>query len=436
MGSRLDQVLERIRAGLDGLPEDTVRRVLDYYQEYIAEAIEAGRSEDEILLRLGDPGEIVEEIRAEASLAPEKTPADMPGPGLGGPSPTGTTEKTGDRCGRIYSGARAHAGKILLALGVSPFYLLGIGFYIIAAGGLLSALTAVGLTVAGILEIAPGYTWEKISMAGIGIFAAGCLAITGLLLWVGAAGITSFAHGLWRRDLPRWLERDRETAGRKRGNGEIKKKLVVLATIALLGLGVALPTGLPLRYFLIWNSVKPAFEVYTQTYNAADIREIEVKTLNSMIIAEVGARPGGNEIRIVYEEPDWMRGKFTVSGNRLIFSEESRGRLPFLDFVARHEGMTSVKIEVPPGYRAQAMTLASKGGHITIALPAGDIKARTLTGNIRFDGCGSPFALRAVVKNGKIITGGRSLAGGSYTAGTGAENTVELESTGGTVTIE
>ena len=47
-----DRVLERIRAGLDGLPEDTVRRALDYYQEYIAEAIEAGRSEDEILLRL------------------------------------------------------------------------------------------------------------------------------------------------------------------------------------------------------------------------------------------------------------------------------------------------------------------------------------------------------------------------------------------------
>ena len=81
--------------------------------------------------------------------------------------------------------------------------------------------------------------------------------------------------------------------------------------------------------------------------------------------------------------------------------------MPFLDFVARHEGMTSVKIEVPPGYRARAMTLASKGGHITIALPAGDSKARTLTGNIRFDGCGSPFALRAVVKNGKIITGGQ-----------------------------
>ena len=145
-------------------------------------------------------------------------------------------------------------------------------------------------------------------MAGIGIFAAGCLAITGLLLWGGGCRITSFAHGLWRRDLPRGLERNRKPPGVS-GNGEIKKKLVVLATIALLGLGVALPTGLPLRYFLIWNSVKPAFEVYTQTYNAADIREIEVKTLNSMIIAEVGARPGGNEIRIVYEEPDWMRGK-------------------------------------------------------------------------------------------------------------------------------
>ncbi|NLZ43940.1 MAG: DUF1700 domain-containing protein [Clostridia bacterium] len=441
MGNRLDQVMERIRAGLDGLPEDTIRRALDYYREFIAEAIEAGRSEDEILQRLGDPGEIIEQIRAEASLAEGKTSTETPGPGVGGPSRTGVTQKTGDTHGRISSGVAHAAGKILLTLGVFPLYLLGIGLYIIAAGTFLSALAAVGLAINGILEIAPGYTWEKVGTAGIGIFVAGIFAATGLLLWMGAAeitraGCTCFAHGLWRRGIRQGFERNRKPAGLQPGDGRIRKGLKIFTTAALIGLGIAVPTGLPLQYFLIWNSVKPACEVYTETYNAADIREIEVKTLNSMIIAEAGKNSGDSAVRITYEEAAWMRGTFTVNGDKLVFREESRRRLPFLDFVARHEGMTAVKIEIPPGYRARAMTLTSKGGHIAITLPAGDIKARTLTGNIRFDASGGSFALRAVVKNGRIITGGRPLAGGSYTAGNRGENTIEIESTGGTVTIE
>lgn len=436
MGSRIDRVMEKIRAGLAGLPEDTIRRALDYYREFIAEAIEAGRSEDEILQRLGDPGEIIEQIRAEASFDKEKTFTKTPSPGLGGPPRTGVT-KNRDVRGRVFSSvARACAGKILLTLGVFSLYVLGIGFYIIAVGAFISALVAVGLMVNGISEIAPGYTWEKIGTAGAGIFVAGFMAATGFLLWMGANGITRFAHGLWRGDIRRELEQDRETAGLKQGDDRIKKGLTVFATVALFGLGISVPTGLPLQYFLIWNSVKPACEVHTENYNAADIREIEVKTLNSMIIAEVGEKSVDNEIRIIYEEAGWMRGTFTVSGDKFIFREESRRRLPFLDFVARHEGMTAVKVEVPPGYRARAMALTSKGGHIAIALPAGDIKTRTLTGNIRFDARGSSYALRAVVKNGKIIAGGRPLAGGSYTAGTGAENTIEIESAGGTVTIE
>ena len=77
MANRLDRLMEAVRAGLADLPDEALRRALDYYREYIAEALEAGRAEDEILKRLGSADEIVALVRAEASLSRAE---NSPGP--------------------------------------------------------------------------------------------------------------------------------------------------------------------------------------------------------------------------------------------------------------------------------------------------------------------------------------------------------------------
>ncbi len=55
----LEQFMTSVRAGLADLPSEPARKAFDYYQEFVSEALEAGRSEEEILKRLGRVEEIV-----------------------------------------------------------------------------------------------------------------------------------------------------------------------------------------------------------------------------------------------------------------------------------------------------------------------------------------------------------------------------------------
>lgn len=125
-----------------------------------------------------------------------------------------------------------------------------------------------------------------------------------------------------------------------------------------------------------------------------------------------------------------------VRGEKLVFREESKGRLPFLDFIARHEGMTAVTIEIPRGYRARAVTLKSKGGNISVALPAGSIRAETMNGNVRFDPRGGAFTIHASTRTGRIIVRGREVDDEVYASETGRGNTMEILSMSGAVQIE
>ncbi|MGE5597769.1 MAG: DUF1700 domain-containing protein, partial [Bacteroidota bacterium] len=379
MGSRLDETMERIRAGLADLPEGAARRVLEHYREYIAEALEAGRGEEDILRRLGNPEEIIAQARAEVSL---NKAGQYPGPVL-------LTGAAGRVLGRIGS----MTGKASLILSASIPYTLAICLYVLAGAAFAGAAGAAALMAYGISEMAPAHVMEKIGAAGAGVFGAAALSAAGLGLWLAARGVTRLTLRILRRGLGRGGDRERSlTEGALLTRG-IRRAFAACAAALLLGVGLIVPSGLPLRYFSIWNSMKPSFTVRAGAYRAADIREIEVETLNSAILLRAAAKPA-REIRVSYEEPDWMAGVATVKGGKLIFREESRGRLPFLDFIARHEGMTAVTIEVPPGYRARPVTLSSKGGRIDAALPAGNIRIKTLTGNVRFKASGGHFAIR------------------------------------------
>ena len=53
---------------LAGLPAEDLQRSLEYYSEYIADAIEDGKSEEEAVAALGSPADIAAQILSEISL--------------------------------------------------------------------------------------------------------------------------------------------------------------------------------------------------------------------------------------------------------------------------------------------------------------------------------------------------------------------------------
>jgi len=60
--------IARLRAGLRGLPPQTVAEIVADYQTHFADGEAAGRTEAEVVEALGDPGRLARELRAEVGL--------------------------------------------------------------------------------------------------------------------------------------------------------------------------------------------------------------------------------------------------------------------------------------------------------------------------------------------------------------------------------
>ncbi|MFM8820147.1 MAG: DUF1700 domain-containing protein [Phenylobacterium sp.] len=60
--------LGRLRAGLAGLPPETIEDYVADYAAHFDEGVAAGRSEADVMAGLGDPGRLARELKAEAGL--------------------------------------------------------------------------------------------------------------------------------------------------------------------------------------------------------------------------------------------------------------------------------------------------------------------------------------------------------------------------------
>ncbi len=158
------------------------------------------------------------------------------------------------------------------------------------------------------------------------------------------------------------------------------------------------------------------------TFEVADYAKISVEE-----------KGGEKLIRIAREEPKWLAGVPALENGRLSFREVSSGTLPFMDFIARHEGTTVVRILLPRGFRARSIGLSTGSGAVTAAADAAAMRVLTGSGAIRYDGAGASHRVRAFAKPGRIAVGGKTLVAGVYEAGSGP--LVELISGGGTIEI-
>lgn len=421
MADAREELMASIRAGLEGMPAESVRQALEFYEEYFAEALEAGRSVDETLKSLGGVKEIVAQVRAEATLSrAESSPGPFRMIGAGR---------------QVFLGIADSAARSSLIVGASIPYTLTVGFYLLAVVALLGAVVSAVLLGYGITTMPEAFIREKIGVAGAAVFVAAFLTALGFALWRIANGISRITLRVLRKGLRRDKSPDtRAESGRPR-TGRARMALLICGVAGLLGIGAMACSGLPMKMFSLWNGQKPeSLAVRTWSYSPSEIREIEVATLNTSIVLEAAASPADG-IRVTYEEPDWLTGEPVVSNTKLTFRETPSGIVPFMDFISGHPGMTSVRIEVPHGYLARSVTLTSRSGSVSLAFSAESIRVRTHSGSIQFVAGKAPYRIRASAPGGKILVQGKVHEGNSYEAGVGG-NTAELISAEGMVEIQ
>lgn len=63
-----DEFLNRLRRGLDGLPDEEIAEIISDYAAHFVESGERGRSETEVATALGDPARIARELRADIGV--------------------------------------------------------------------------------------------------------------------------------------------------------------------------------------------------------------------------------------------------------------------------------------------------------------------------------------------------------------------------------
>lgn len=165
--SERERFLSRLRAGLKGLPPSTVNDIIGDYTAHFAEAAAHGRSEAEVAAKLGDPGRIARELRAEAGLK---------------------------RWEQEHSAAAA-LGAIVAVLGLATIDLFILLPLLVSVGVLLFAflVTAVSVCLAGALMLVlaifhniPGFTgsWFQGILLALGITSGAASAVAFSVLFL------------------------------------------------------------------------------------------------------------------------------------------------------------------------------------------------------------------------------------------------------------
>jgi uncharacterized membrane protein len=174
------QFLDRLRAGLRGLPTPAIVDIIADYDAHFSEGVAVGRSEADIAAALGDPDRVIRELRAEAGLKrweQERNPSAAA-------SAVFAVLGLGAIDILVLMPIVLTIAGTLLGLIVAAFALLGVGAVMFAAGPFL----IVGAPVAAII------------LTGLGLISAGtCLGcasgaatigFVNALVWYGRLHIT------------------------------------------------------------------------------------------------------------------------------------------------------------------------------------------------------------------------------------------------------
>ena len=447
MDERIRSFLDRLRACLAVLPDSEAREAVEYYEEYINDALDEGGHADEILSHLGSPEIIAAQVMAEASIKMAQQ-----NPGL-----------------KNYSKALKYS-RILITRPFSIMmfsmllfvtYGMALLFFIGAAVFAAASLAAFSGMLFEALKIPSRYIPEIIGTASIGLVASATILLSACGLFILGRLCIKLSVGIVRHMLKKPGEAGKsQTYADARGNrphcesggsygdtgAQAGKRRSVPARISkaciaaiFAGLALSFASGLPVKLFMIFDGMKPAhMATHRWEYGKSEVGGIYVVTAHSHIRL---VESDSDKIEISYEQPDWLEPEIKLAGGRLSFTENSNGRLPLFSLVSMHESRTDLVLALPGGFAPEALKLESRGGFIYIDTGSFSADVRTYTGNIYIgQAAASTASIKAATSAGIIMAGGNNAGNKSAngivyeTAATGGKS-ITAETSRGSVFI-
>jgi uncharacterized membrane protein len=424
MDEKIKIFIDSLKKQLVGLPENEISEAVSYYEEYLSESLDEGNDLGKVLAEIGSPEEIAETLRRETNIIRAKN-----NPGL-------------KNFSKVIKDAFKSVSTPLSVFSLSITVLISFCMIVLIFGGAI--VCGIGTAAVVLMCIYQAFTipfhffLEIFGTLGIGVMTAGILSITALYLWR--------CGRLFIRLSTRQIELMQKLSGKtveKPVKQEMKRLwpvirlLLILSAAGFIMFGVS---GLPWRFFTIFNSMKPEGNInkVVTEYNAADVKKISAITAHSIIRIEEGP---SHKIVVSYEEPDWITHEISSNGGTLYFKEKSNGRLPMFSLISIHDSQTELTISLPKGYKADSISLQSTGGYIFISNITGNIEAKTLTGKIQYNMGTSKAGILARTGSGNILVSGtkagKKLDGWKeYNNGINGDNKIIMTSTSGSIVIE
>ncbi len=402
MDERLQKYLNELEQQLAGLPGNELKEAMDYYTEYMNDALDEGVSPEELLSRLGSAEKTAAAIKAETSIKNVRN-----NPGLKNYS-------------RLVRYARIGFTKPLTVLMFSLLIFTTYSIAILLFLGTVISTAAACLILPALvyeaLKIPSGYLAEIAGTIGMGIFISGLMLLTAYGFYILCRPLFTLSANL----ISRMIRKDKRQAGsvepvidtsvggskNRRSGRTLKAGLVIIAASLL----ITVATGLPVKLFTIFNSMKPAsITMHSREFTISEVTGISITTAHSVIRLKEGS---SDKIVLEYEKSDWLEFDVSCSDGELIFREEPNGRLPLFPLVSMHENRAELTIALPAGYRPDKVSLESRGGFLYIENANVPVEAKTYTGSIFIDAPGIttedgiPDTVSITTVRGSIYVGG------------------------------
>lgn len=429
MDERISKFIERLKKELAGLPENEIHEAIGYYQEYLDEAYDEGKDIERVIEELESPKSIADAVRTEMSLI-------------------NAQKKPGIRnFTRALRNAFRSVSKPIYIFLISIVELMAYSMVAMFFGG---AFAAGAGGVVGFLALAyegirmPGqFGIEKLGTFGFALLTGSLLLMTAVYLYRGGKLFIRLSSRLIATILNKSGKTIKPVEEYK-GQKDIKmvRTVPILLVILAAGILIAGISGLPWRYFVISNSMRPEGMIknISKEYNTRDISRLSIITANSEIRI---ARGSTDRIVVSYEQPDWMEYEDDVNGGMLTIREKPNGRLPLFQLITLHESKTGLSVLLPRDFNPDSISMESTGGHIFLLALAGNMEAKTLNGSINIGSSVDidSYDISAGTKNGTIFAGGIStgVRKGVYTEfyrDSGSDKKIDITSINGSINIK
>jgi len=436
MDDRIKSFLDTLAANLDGLAEDEKKEALDYYEEYFSDALEEGADPDEVLSRLDPPEKIAAAIRAETSIRLVHND-----PGL----------KNYSKLVRsAHIGLTRPLSVLMFSLLIFTTYSIAVILFLCTVISAAAVCIILPAAISEALKIPSMYIGEMAGTIGMGVFASGIFILVAFGFYMLYRPLIRVSADLVFKMMKKGsknagsaaeVHRDIQGKTVKRRTGKFFRAGLIITAA---GLAVSLASGLPVKLFLIFNSMKPAdITVIKEEFGTGEASGISIYTEHSNIRLAEG---GSENIRIEYEKADWLDYDIKNDNGRIVFTERSNGRLPLFSLVSLHENRAGLVISLPSGWKPDSVDLESRGGTIDIESGAFPVDAKTYTGTINLkvpaDGGSDriPPAISARTQKGTVLirdkTSGASTGYGTeYELSSQGSPTIRLESARGNIIL-